>query len=273
MIGQKNLLATIDKLIENGTFPRFCILVGPRGCGKRTLCRLLATKLKAYYYTCGTGVDDIRQMIDEAYKISDTILYIISGADKMSVAAKNALLKVTEEPPRNAYFVMTLEDSNNTLNTIRSRGTIFNMDAYTPDEIHDYALEHYVGEIYAEEADIIMNLCETPFEVILLYDAGIKEFWDYVNLVVDNIAEVSGANSFKIGDKICFKDAEKGKFDLKLFWKAFMTVCSQRLTQDPIRYAHGVTITSKYLQELRVTGINKQSTFDMWLLDIREGWM
>ena len=73
--------------------------------------------------------------------------------------------------------------------------------------------------------------------------------------------------------KICFKDAEKGKFDLKLFWKAFMTVCSQRLTQDPIRYAHGVTITSKYLQELRVTGISKQSTFDMWLLDIREGWM
>ena len=52
-----------------------------------------------------------------------------------------------------------------------------------------------------------------------------------------------------------------------------MTVCSDRLRDDPLRYAAGIKCTTKYLQELRITGINKQSTFDMWLLDVRKEWM
>jgi hypothetical protein len=147
------------------------------------------------------------------------------------------------------------------------------MDNYTPDELHDYAIQRYVGKLNAQELDIIMDLCENPFEVQMICDYGVIEFWEYVLKVVDNVHLVSGSNSFKIGDRIAFKEDEKGKINLKLFWKAFMTVCANRLTEDPLKYSQGVKITSKYLQELRIVGINRVSTFDMWLLEIREYWM
>jgi hypothetical protein len=99
------------------------------------------------------------------------------------------------------------------------------------------------------------------------------EFYEYAEKVVDNVATVSGSNSFKIAGKIRFKDADDTKYDLRLFWKAFMNICTGRLREDPLRYVMGIKITSKYLQELRITGINKQSSFDCWLLDVRKEWM
>ena len=40
-----------------------------------------------------------------------------------------------------------------------------------------------------------------------------------------------------------------------------------------IKYADAIRITSKYMQQLSTTGVNKSSTFDMWILDIRESWL
>ena len=74
--------------------------------------------------------------------------------------------------------------------------------------------------------------------------------------------------SFKIGDKINMSD-DNTKYDLELFWKAFMMESAKRLRTDPIKYAQFISITSRHLQDLRFVGINKQSTFDMWLLDLR----
>ena len=53
-----------------------------------------------------------------------------------------------------------------------------------------------------------------------------------------------------------------------------MKVCSDRLrTENDIKYADGIKITSVYLQQLNITGINRSATFDCWLLDIREKWV
>ena len=276
MVGQIELKKKIMAQIENNTFPRFSILVGQSGSGKKMMCGFISTHLNAYLYNCGIGVEDIRRMIAEAHRVSANMLFVIPDADKMSPAAKNALLKVTEEPPQNAYFVMTLSDVNNTLNTIKSRGTVYYMDNYSVDELYEYSRNVTNYTLHDDEFDIIRNICETPGEInILLGDdkCGVLDFYNYVEKVVDNIAVVSGSNAFKIGDKIAFKESDEKKFDLKLFWKSFMTICVRRLKEDPFMYSAGVRITSKYLQELRITGINKQSTFDMWLLEIRQEWM
>lgn len=276
MIGQVELKKRIISQIDNGTFPRFSILVGQPGSGKKMMCGFISAHLHALGYTSGIGVEDIRRMIVEAHRVAARVLFIIPDADKMSPAAKNALLKVTEEPPQNAYFVMTLSDINNTLNTIRSRGTIYYMDNYSVSELHEYANNSTNHTLHDDEFDIIRNICETPGEINILLGnnkMGVLDFYNYVEKVVDNIAIVSGSNSFKISNKIAFKDTDEDKFDLKLFWKSFMTICVNRFKEDPIKYATGVKITSKYLQELRLTGVNKQSTFDMWLLDIRQEWI
>jgi len=272
MIGQRNLQSRTEQLIKDNTFPRFSILVGLKGSGKKTLVHWIYQQFgTGILSNIGISVDAVRQSITESYRlIGSQCIYLFADADTMSNAAKNALLKVTEEPPNNAYFVMTLEDENNTLETIRSRGTVFHMDRYTPDEILEFAEKnngtHYVPEV----RDIITSICDTPGDVITLYNSGIKEFYDYVQLVVDNIAEVSLANAFKIPSKVALKEDAEG-YDLRLFWKAFMKVC----LQDDVVYgikAEAVQITSKYLQKLKVKGINRQMLMDCWLMEIRELW-
>ena len=270
MIGQKNLSAALNNHIDNG-FPRFTIFVGPEGSGKKEIAKYIGNKLgytTAYY---GIGVDDVRQMIDNAYKTAMPIVYVLPDADKMSPAAKNALLKVTEEPPQRAYFILTLTDLSNTLGTIKSRGTVFYMDPYTQGEIDEYYHNNYPS--FADERKIVDEICSTPGEVDKLVEMGTTSFYEYVEKVVDNIAVVSGSNSFKIAQQIKLKESDTDKYDLKLFWKTFMSICSLRLRTDPIKYSDGIKITSKYLQELRITGINKASAVDMWILDIRKAWL
>ena len=246
MIEQRNLQSRIEQLIKDRTFPRFSILVGPKGSGKKTLAHEIGHMFNAWrvssdyvdvYRLPDVKIDTVREIIVQAYKRVTTMVYIIPDADNMSNAAKNALLKVTEEPPNNAYFIMTLEDEHNTLETIRSRGTVFRMDRYTPDEILQFAEK----------------------------DDGLH----YVQLVIDNIAEVSLANAFKIPSKVALKDGVEG-YDLKLFWKAFINICF--LTQTYDKWGPAVSITSKRLQDLRVKGINKQMLMDNWILEVRDAW-
>ena len=272
MIGQTHLQSSLNLLIANGTFPRFSIFVGPKGSGKKTVAQFIRHKFRdALFADIGIGVDAIRDIISNVYKVTSPIIYLIADADNMSNAAKNALLKVTEEPPNNAYFIMTLEDENNTLDTIRSRGTVFHMDRYTPDEIEEYARIAYLPKLTHDP--IITDLCETPGDVDILVKMGIQEFYDYVQLVVDNIAEVSLANVFKISSKIALKDDAEG-YDLRLFWKAFYKVCGDRFFVSlEQKYFEPMGVTNEHLQKLKVKGINRQMLFDNWILEIRNLWM
>ena len=281
MIGQNELIARFKDMVNDTavTFPRFIILVGQRGSGKKTLANELynmisdSTRMNVNRYILeDTKVDTVRAMISDANKVIEPTIYIIPDADKMSNAAKNSMLKVTEEPPANAWFILTLESEANTLATIRSRGQLFKMQPYSTEEIMEY-IKHQFTEVSTDEIEIMLDICENPGEVKFLYKNGVIALYEYVEKVVDNIAEVSGSNAFKIGSKIAFKD-EEDKYDIKLFWKAFMKVCSDRMRKlKDIKYADAIRITSKYIQQLNITGVNKLSTFDLWILDIRESWL
>lgn len=285
MVGQYKLQNEIEQLVKDGTFPRFSILVGPRGSGKKTLAKWIISCMHSItmchgIFTHGfllpdVRVDTIRTVTEDAYKIIGARnVYIIPDADDMSLAAKNALLKVTEEPPNDCYFIMTLEDENNTLETIRSRGTVFHMDIYTLHEIYEY-YQYYAGLNDIEnlnDSEICRAICETPGDVQKLCEMKPIEFYDYVQLVVDNIAEVSLANAFKIPSKVALKEDDEG-YDLRLFWKAFMNVCRDRsYEQNTKEYCECIVVTSKYLQRLKVKGINKQMLIDNWVLEIRNLW-
>lgn len=268
MIGQETLLADIQNLIDREKYPRFSIFVGQTGSGRKTIAKEVAKKLEANVVQLpDVKVDTIRAMISEAYKIPYKFLYIIPNAENMSSAAKNALLKVTEEPPNNAYFVMTVQDENSLLDTIKSRGMIFRMNSYTPNEISEYANVDNTRDL-----EIITSVCEVPGDVDILKKFDIDTFYQYANNVVENIAVTNGSNSFKIGTKINFKD-DAEKYDLRLFWRTFMLICLGRMSENPLMYANGVKITSKYLKDLKITGVNRASLFDMWIIDIREAWM
>lgn len=273
MIGQRYLLERINGQVERGRFPRFAIFIGEKGSGKKCLASTIADYLKYPISFVDTKVDSIREVINTAYKVDMPIIYVIANCDNMSSAAANALLKVTEEPPKNAYFILTCENEENLLQTIRSRGVTYMLEPYSYEDKCDYIEEQGVPKV-EEDENFILEVASNCGEVQQMLNMDVHQFKAYVDLVIDNIAEVSGSNAFKIGDKIAFKD-EDNKYDLCLFWKAFRSACTDRMKEDvdPLKYARAIAITGESLAQLNIRGINKQELFDVWLLNIREEWL
>lgn len=56
-------------------------------------------------------------------------VYILKHADKMNISAQNALLKILEEPPAYARFILVCDSRAALLETIMSRVTPFNLGA------------------------------------------------------------------------------------------------------------------------------------------------
>lgn len=264
MIGQRCVQQQIKAEIENRSLARFIILVGDVGSGRKTLAKEIAKLTDSEYVVVDKGVDAVREIIEQSYTVSANVLYVLDGSS-MSSASKSSMLKVTEEPPNKARFVLIVTDLSDTLSTLVSRARVFRMDNYT-----DADIAYFAGT----EDTRFPNFCSNKYEVDLLKSYGIDEFTDFVNVVVGNIAEVESANAFKIEDKIAFKE-ESGKYDVKVFLQAFRTVCMRRIQEsenywDKLKYIQWVSVTTQKLSLLRVNTLNRSALFDMWIFDIRK---
>lgn len=268
MIGQRNLTSRLGALIRLKKLPRFIILVGEVGSGRRTVAKWLADEMSADFIEVDKSVEAVREVIEKCYKASGATVYFIADGDTLSNPAKSALLKITEEPPKNAYFVMSTTDAENVLPTLVSRAFVYRMDSYSIADIAEFLND--------PKADLraYANCCTNGREVNLVKQWG-KEFFDFVTLVIDNIADVSGSNALKMENRIAFTDdADSSLFDVKIFLQAFRAECMRRIMNNDDRalrdkYIAWIQITSRKLSEIQIKSINKQNVFDMWVFDIR----
>ena len=263
MIGQQYLQQQIRNAIENRSLARFIILVGDTGSGRKTLAKEIARLVDAQYIVVDKGVDAIREIIEKSYALSGEMVYVIDG-DNISHAGKSALLKVTEEPPNKARFILTTTNAEKTLDTLISRACVYKMDNYTAEDIAYFA---------GSEDWRYPNFCSNKYEVDLLKGYGIDEFAQYVDKVVSNIDVVSSANVFKIEHSLSFKE-DDGKYDVKIFLQAFRTECIDRVQQfdeypQKMKYLDWVGITTETISTLRISSLNKQALIDKWIFDIR----
>ena len=271
IIGQYNAISWIQMWVEKG-FPHFVVLIAPKGCGKRTLAKYIAEKLNASYAECGVKVDEVREVIDTAYKVRDTVVFCIADADTMRAEAKNAMLKITEEPPENAYFILTVQDDSTLLDTIKSRSVQLILEPYIPSQLEEYCeLKGWTMQSDPAKTKELCSMVSNPYELEKLREYG-QEFIDYVELVMDNIAEVEPANAFKSSSKLALKSEDEG-YDLGVFLSVFIYFCEKRLEQDPMRYAQGMYVTEPFLSRVNRLGVNKQQLYDSWVFGIREVWL
>ena len=170
--GNEALRQRIGESIAERSHSHAYIIEGPDGSGKMTLARSIAAALSCEdkagdTLPCGEcnsckrifsdnfpdvtvidsagkatmGVDTVRRLKDDVYLSateSDYKVYILSEADKLTVQAQNALLKVLEEPPDSVVFLLLCEDSKRLLTTVKSRAQTLRMQLFSPEELSEY---------------------------------------------------------------------------------------------------------------------------------------
>jgi DNA polymerase-3 subunit delta' len=144
--------AAVRTLLSGRTFLGAYIIAGPEGVGKRTLARLIAAAMvctdgenrpclscvpcrKALGGTHpdiihvenegkGAYVDQIREMRSSVHvrpNEADRKVFIIHDAQEMNSSAQNAMLRVLEDGPSYASFLLLAENVAALLPTVRSR--------------------------------------------------------------------------------------------------------------------------------------------------------
>ena len=268
IIGQKKLLSRIDHLIDSNNFPRYSIIQGAEGGGKKLIASYIAKQLDATFVPCELGVDSVREVIELSYEQTSPMVYMWADANKMSLGAKNAVLKVTEEPPQNAYFIMTVDNVNSLLGTLLSRGTLFNLNPYTPEELLEFATMK-LPDLTPTELDSIVNISTTPKDVMDLSEMDVKQFHKVVNALCESIGNANLANMLKVSTFLRYKDEDPDKYDPVLFLRACMFKLLQLFldTKNP-RYSKLISLTSAYLADLSSKSLNKVATVDSWIMDM-----
>ena len=109
-----------------------CTASGVRPCGQCRDCRKVFRGLHPDVICVDPAsgskrpvfkVDQIRDVSADAYIMPSEAqrkVYVLRQADTMNPAAQNALLKLLEEPPRSASFVLAVERAESLLPTVRS---------------------------------------------------------------------------------------------------------------------------------------------------------
>lgn len=163
LVGNERLKNMLAHEIERGSLAHAYIIEGRAGSGKHTLSLELAAalagtdeegKCRMKEGRCPdirvVGKPDGRKTIgvetvrDIGYQASvtpnefDFKLTVIEDADAMTAQAQNAFLKLLEEPPAGAYFLMLCENSAALLPTIRSRASVLRMERCETEEMDEW---------------------------------------------------------------------------------------------------------------------------------------
>ncbi len=193
LIGSEVLRERLATDVREGKLSHAYIIEGAHGSGKRTLARelcaaLACTDRKSGRIPCGSclacrkvaegkcpdiiriergnkagiGVDDVRflraDVLIEPNDL-DSKIYIIEGADTMTVQAQNALLLTLEEPPSYVMFLLLCENATALLETIRSRAPKLSLCPVPTDDIRTHLTKTeraFASLSEAEREEILM---------------------------------------------------------------------------------------------------------------------
>ena len=169
LAGNAHLKAQLSAQADGRGLAHAYLIAGPAGSGKRTLARLLAAAMvcsgdgetpcgvcpgckKALSgihpdiaWVGGNGKDvsvgQVRELRLSAYVRPNEAprrVFVLENAHNMNANAQNALLKLLEEGPGYAAFLLLTVNAGGVLTTIRSRCQTLSLSPLTPAQTEDY---------------------------------------------------------------------------------------------------------------------------------------
>lgn len=255
MIGQTKLQYKL-KAFTIRTLPKTILLVGDKGCGKH----LLVKELGEYF---NVGVMDIsdslnNELINEIYLCTLDMLYIIDTT-KLTEKSQNMMLKVLEEPPSNAHFMLLSTNKNSIINTVLNRCMIYEFEPYAKQDLANFV---------KEDNPIALKYCSTPGQLINLNYKTLDDMESTVDKLIDKIGVVGIVNLLTISSKFNYGD-EYDKYDLELFLSMLVDKVRDMFIANSYPYLLTMyTILEKYINLFKDDRLKKNLLMESLLSEL-----
>jgi DNA polymerase III subunit gamma/tau len=157
------------KLVKVGSLPQVFLFAGPKGSGKTSTSRIISSFLNQDLdqeehqkifsgssfvvneldAASNRGIDDIRLLKERVSlppQLGNKSVYILDEAHMLTREAFNALLKLLEEPPQHAVFILATTELHKIPDTIISRANLVKFRKAQDDE-----LKEVLGKVLKQE--------------------------------------------------------------------------------------------------------------------------
>ena len=165
LLGNDRLKETLAASLHKGHISHFYLISGPKGSGKHTLAKLLASAIlcQGTHKPCGTcapcrkiesgnhpdfitvedpehknvAVKIVRQIREDVFiRPNESAYKIYLFPQELGTEGQNALLKILEEPPKHGVFILLADNPEKLLTTVRSRCTELKLMALPEKILH-----------------------------------------------------------------------------------------------------------------------------------------
>ena len=265
LAGNPRLRRTLED--RRGGLPHACLISGPVGSGRHTLARLLAAAMVCQEKreelrpcrTCNackkvfggihpdvsviTGpeagkpitVNQVRELRADAYIRPNESLrkvYLLENAGDMRAEAQNAMLKLLEEGPEHAAFLLLSENPGAVLQTIRSRCEQLPLTPVSLPECRDY-LRACFPDRTGEELEQAALACQGILgRAVELLEGGHEEAHALERQARDLAEVLTAADELTVLETVL--PLEKAKREE---WEALLPALERSLVD---RLAHGI---------------------------------
>lgn len=241
LVGQPAAVAAIQGLLTKG-WPQAALFSGPSGCGKTTAARILKKKLGVVsdldYREVNIaelrGINEVRKILEGAPMAalggSKCRLWVFDEVHQMTKDGQNCMLKVLEDTPEHAYFILCTTDPHRLIKAIRTRCTPIRFGAVDPKELK--GLVQTVCE--KEEVEVSETVVD---EIVSAADGSPREALVLLNLVApmkDEEQQLAAVRTsaktvpFNLVSALVFPKGDKKKV-----WKDTVVPMLQKLDDDP----------------------------------------